>query len=236
MQTVDDVLNVLRGLASTQTRKTLLRHGAPPDTLGVKIGDLKPLVKQLKGNQELALALYETGQPDAMVLAGMIAGGAQMTKAQLNAWAKGATWRMLAGTTVPAVAVENRAARELALKWIASKKESIAVCGWATYSGIVATRPDEELDLEEIEGLLDRVVAEIDDAPNQARSMMNGFVISVGSYVRPLLAKAKRAAKAIGEVSVDMGDTACQVPIASEYIAKVEGMGRVGKKRKTMKC
>jgi hypothetical protein len=61
-------------------------------------------------------------------------------------------------------------------------------------------------------------------------------VIAVGAYVKPLSAKAKRAAKAIGVVSVDMGDTACKVPLATEYIAKIEAAGRVGKKRKTAKC
>jgi len=34
---------------------------------------------------------------------------------------------------------------------------------------------------------------------------MNGFVIAVGSYVKPLLQKAKAAAKQIGNVSVDVG-------------------------------
>jgi hypothetical protein len=65
---------------------------------------------------------------------------------------------------------------------------------------------------------------------------MNGFVIAVGCYVEPLLEKAKAAAKAIGKVEVDMGETACKVPLATEYIEKVERMGRVGKKRKTIKC
>jgi hypothetical protein len=65
---------------------------------------------------------------------------------------------------------------------------------------------------------------------------MNGFVISVGTYVKPLLKHAKAVAKKIGAVEVDMGDTACRVPLATAYIAKVEKMGRVGKKRKTMKC
>jgi hypothetical protein len=33
-----------------------------------------------------------------------------------------------------------------------------------------------------------------------------------------------------------MGETECKVPLATEYIAKAEKMGRVGKKKKTMKC
>ena len=64
---------------------------------------------------------------------------------------------------------------------------------------------------------------------------MNAFVIAVGAHVKPLLQHAKQAAKAIGTVSVDMGDTACKVPLASAYIEKIETAGRVGKKRKTIK-
>ena len=61
-------------------------------------------------------------------------------------------------------------------------------------------------------------------------------MISVGTYVKPLLKPAKAAAKKIGTVSVDMGTTSCKVPLATDYIAKVEKAGRVGKKRKTAKC
>jgi hypothetical protein len=65
---------------------------------------------------------------------------------------------------------------------------------------------------------------------------MNGFVIAVGTYVRPLLGPARAAAAQIGEVSVDMGETACEVPSAIAYIAKVESLGRLGVKRKTIRC
>jgi hypothetical protein len=165
-----------------------------------------------------------------------VADGAQMTKKQLEAWAKKTSCEPICSYTVCWVATESEHARELALKWIDSKTPSVAICGWGTYAGIVATRPDEELDLKEIQSLLDRVVAEIHDAPNKVRYLMNGFVISVGGYVKPLLKQAKTAAKKIGEVEVDMGDTACEVPLATAYIDKIEKMGRVGKKRKTMKC
>ena len=76
----------------------------------------------------------------------------------------------------------------------------------------------------------------IGGAPNRARYAMNGFVIAVGIYVKPLLAQAKAAAEEIGAVSIDMGRTACEVPLASAYIAKAEAAGRVGKKKKTIRC
>jgi 3-methyladenine DNA glycosylase AlkD len=236
MKTVQEVLAELKRKGTAQTRKVLLRHGVPEDAYGVKVGDLKVIAKKIKGNQPLACELYATGAYDAMYLAGLVADGGQMTKKQLESWARSATCSTISEYTVPGVAVQNAHARDLAIKWINSRKTPIATSGWCTYAGILATRPDEELDLEEIQRLLDRVVQEIDAAPDPIRYVMNGFVISVGCYVKPLLRHAKRAARAIGTVSVDMGETECKVPVATEYIQKVESMGRVGRKRKSYRC
>src|SRR4029453_7836335 len=105
--------------------------------------------------------------------------------------------------------LKSAPAREVALKWIPAKQVPIVTSGWCTYASHVATTPDEELDLAEIEGLLARVVKEIQKAPDLVRLTMNGFVIAVGTYVKPLLKQAKAAAKAIGAIECDMGDTAC---------------------------
>ena len=47
---------------------------------------------------------------------------------------------------------------------------------------------------------------------------------------------ALQAGEKIGPVTVDVGNTACQVPFAPDYIRKAEKRGAVGKKRKTAKC
>lgn len=236
MNTVGQVMAELKRKGNEQTRKIYARHCAPDDMYGVKIADLKVIAKKIKGKQELACDLYDTGNCDAMYLAGIVADGSRMTKKRLESWVKAANWGMMSEYTVPWVATESAHARDLAMKWIDSKKESIASSGWCTYTGIVATTLDEELDLAEIKELLNRVVGEIDAAPDRVRYTMNGFVIGVGAYVKPLLKQAKSAAKQIGAVSVDIGDTACKVPLATDYIEKIEKAGRIGKKRKTIKC
>jgi len=45
-----------------------------------------------------------------------------------------------------------------------------------------------------------------------------------------------RISRTRNPVSVEMGETACKVPLATEYIAKIEAAGKLGKKRKTMRC
>jgi 3-methyladenine DNA glycosylase AlkD len=237
MQTVEQVMAALEAKGSEQTRKTFARHGAPVDSMfGVKVGDLKEIAKKIKGNQELALALYDTGNSDAMYLAGMVADGRHMTKAQLNTWVKGATWSMIADSAVAGVAAESPHACELAMKWIESKKPLIASAGWNTYSLYLGVTPDADLNLAEIKSLIERATREVHSSAGGIAYAMNNFVICVGTYVAPLLTVAKAAAMKIGNVEIDMGDTACKVPLASDYIAKVESMGRVGKKRKSTKC
>jgi len=238
MATAESVIAELKARGSEKTRATYARHGIPIErTFGVSNADLKLIAKTIRKQQALALELYATGVMDAMYLAGIVADGSQMSVKDLQTWAAGAAGMpMIAEHTVPWVTVESDHARTLALKWIRSEKEQVASSGWCTYSGMVATRADEMLDLAEIEELLQMIPAKIDAAPNRARYTMNGFVIAVGSYVRPLLKQAIATAEKLGVVSVDVGDTACKVPLAAEYIAKMEAMGRTGLKRKTIRC
>ena len=234
--TVNQVLNQLKARGTEQTRKTFARHGAPDNMFGVKVADMKVIAKTIKGEQQLALELYDTENGDAQYLAGMVADGSQMTKKQLESWAKNATWQMISEYTVPWVATESQHGRALALKWMNSRKASIASTGWCTYAGLLGVCPDEELDKKEIASLLKRVEKEISSIDGRVRYTMNGFVLAVGAYYAPLLKQAKATAKKNGKVEVDMGDTACKVPDALPYIEKIESMNRIGKKRKTIRC
>ena len=78
--------------------------------------------------------------------------------------------------------------------------------------------------------------AEIHEAQNRVRYVMNGFVIAVGTYIADLTQKSQEIGGKIGKVKVNMGGTACKVPLATEYIEKVISKDRVGKKRKTARC
>jgi hypothetical protein len=231
-------MKALEKLGSAQTKKTYLRHGCPEPFFGVKIADMKALIKKFKihGDTALAKDLYQTGNSDAMYLAGLICDGGQLTRRDLDDWANKATWHMISSSTVPWVAVEHPEGWDAALEWIDSPDEKISLTGWSTLGGITAVREDKNLNLKAIEKLLGRVAKSIHQAPNCTRYAMNDFVIAIGSHVKPLAAKAQAIAMKIGEVQVDMGDTACKVPLASEHIKKVINSGRQGAKRRTIKC
>jgi hypothetical protein len=134
------------------------------------------------------------------------------------------------------VAAESLHGWDLALEWIESSKENTAVTGWTTLSSLVGIKDDSDLDQAKLKALILRVQAEIHSAPNRVRYAMNGFVIAVGTYVQSLTEFALQTGKKIGEVTVDVGDTACKVPYAPDYIEKVRKRGTIGRKRKTAKC
>jgi 3-methyladenine DNA glycosylase AlkD len=233
----DEVMIKLEELGTEQTKKTFLRHGAREPLFGVKIGDLKKhLVKNVKKDQNLALALYQSGNCDAMYLAGLSVNPKEMKKDQLQRWVEGAKWYMLTEYTVAQVAAESTFGLELAREWILSEEPHIASAGWSTYSNYLSITDDEEIAHDEIKRLLLHVEKNIHDERNRVRYVMNSFVISVGGYYAPLLEEAKRVAESIGKVHVNVGNTACKVPVATAYIEKMEKMDRIGLKRKTCIC
>ena len=234
--TATAILEEIKPLGSDSYKKILFNHGVKEPCFGVKIGDLKKVQKRIKKDYRLALDLYETGVYDAMYLAGLIADDAKMTKADLRRWLAKATHAPLGSSTVAWVAAGSPHGWELALEWIESKDEFVAEAGWSTLSCLVSLKDDSELDLAELKRLLQCVQERIDEAPNAARYAMNAFVISVGSYVAPLTVLALQIGEKIGRVAVDMGNTACEVPFAPDYIRKVEKRGTIGKKRKSVKC
>lgn len=234
--TAKEILIQLESFGDERTKKTLMTHGAKEPFFGVKVADLKKILKKTKKNHELSLELYDTGNSDAMYLAGLMADETKITKAQLNDWVKKAYWSYLSEYAVPWVASESDFAIELGLEWIESKDECIASAGWSTLASYAAVNEDDNIDLDLFTKLLDKVPEEIDDAPNRVKYTMNGFVIAIGSYVKALNPKAIEISNVLGKVSVDMNGTACKVPLATTYIQKVIDKDRVGKKRKSARC
>jgi 3-methyladenine DNA glycosylase AlkD len=230
------IVKELQGLGNESYKATLLKHGVKEPLFGVKIEELKKIQKRIKKDYQLALDLFDTGISDAMYLGGLIADDAAMTRKNLHHWAQTASSPLISEYTVAWVAAGSPAVRELAAEWIESKKEHVASAGWATLGSLVAIKDDADLDLAELKKLMERVHKTIHQQPNRVRYCMNGFVIAVGSYVKPLSDLAIKTAEKIGPVTVDVGGTACKVPYAPEQIKKVQKRGAIGKKRQTAKC
>ena len=234
--TAKEILQQLEKMGSASIKKVYMNHGAVEPFFGVKVGDMKTIVKQVKQNHQLAMELYASGNSDAMYLAGLISSPKEMTMKDLQSWVKNAKWYMHSEYTVAWTAAESDYARELAMEWMASSNELTATAGWATYASYMQITPNDKLDVKEISSLVNQIEKGIAKAPNRVKSAMNGFLIMAGSQLQEVHAQVLATAKKIGKVEVDMGGTACAVPDAATYIAKTVDKGGFGKKKKTAKC
>ncbi|MEQ9149610.1 MAG: DNA alkylation repair protein [Cytophagales bacterium] len=155
--TANEILKELESYADEQTKNTLIKHGAKEPFFGVKVQDLKKILKKTKKNHQLSLELYASGNSDAMYLAGLMADENQISREQLEDWVKKAYWYYLSEYTVPWIAAETDFGFELGLDWINSPKENIAAAGWSTLAYYSAVNEDENLDIETYIKLLKRV-------------------------------------------------------------------------------
>lgn len=71
--TVNLIMQKLESLGNEQIKKIYIKHGAKEPLFGIKTMDLRPIVREIKKNYDLSIKLYETGNYDAMYLAGLIA-------------------------------------------------------------------------------------------------------------------------------------------------------------------
>jgi 3-methyladenine DNA glycosylase AlkD len=234
--TTKEILIELEGYGDVQTKKTLMNHGAKEPFFGVKVADLKKILKKTKKNHELSLELYKTGNTDAMYLAGLMADETKITEDQLQEWVKNAYWMYLNEYAVPWVAAETEFGFSLGLKWIESDNELIAAAGWSTLYNFAGVHSDEQVNIAKYSELLDRIEREIHSSANRVKQTMNAFVIQIGIAIKELTQKAIETANKIGKVEVNRNGTACKTPFAIDYIKKAIANDKVGKKRKTCRC
>ncbi len=234
--TAKEVLAELQQLGQDSIKKVLLKHGIAEPLYGVKVEELKKIQKKVKKDYALSLELFDSGIYDAMYLAGLIADETKMTKKDLQHWAEHAKSQAISEYTVPWIAAESKYGMELALEWIDAIEERVASSGWSTISSVVAITDDGALNINLLKTLLERIEQQVTKVPNRVKQTMNMCVISVGIYVAELNTLAKETAKRIGKVHVDVGDTDCKIPFATDYIAKAEAKGSIGKKKKMARC
>jgi len=233
----EEVMAFLESKGSDQTKKIFTNHGAKGEFFGVKVGDLKIIQKKVKTDHSLAQELYRTQNADAQYLAGLIADPNLFTKKQFENWAENATWYMISEYALAWNLAESPFCMELCKEWINDSNEQKRSVAWPAISSHLGITPNEELDIEYHKELLKRVENTVHDEPaDRVRYCMNGYVIALGGSVPELTERCKEAGDSIGKVVVNMGKTACKVPVPRPYLEKMEERGRIGKKKKTCKC
>lgn len=228
---LEQVMAELEAMGTAQNRKTYARHGAGDNLFGVSFANLGVLKKKIKKDHELALALWDTGNMDARCLATMIADPESFSSTQANAWVRGNANPGISGL-VAAVAARTSWAPQARKAWIEAKGEFVQQAGWSMVSAAMRDAPDTISD-EDGKALLERIEANIHQAPNRARESMNGALIALACAKPVLTELAIAASKRIGKVVVDHGDTSCKTPDAIPYIEKTLARQRARERGKS---
>ncbi|MFY4775853.1 DNA alkylation repair protein [Metabacillus sp. RGM 3146] len=233
---VQMVMEELESLSKERTKKIYESNGAREPLFGVATGAMKPMAKIIKKDQTLAEQLYETGNYDAMYFAGIIADPKAMTEADFERWMDGAYFYMLSDYVVAVTLAETDIAQDVADKWIASCEELRMSAGWSCYCWLLGNRPDEEFSESKIANMLEMIENTIHDSPERTKYAMNNFIYTVGTSYLPLHDKAVETAKAVGPVKVNKDKKKSSFLLASERIQKEVDKGRLGFKRKYVRC
>jgi 3-methyladenine DNA glycosylase AlkD len=207
----------LKKAGSEQTRKTYARHGATEPMFGASFATLKLLLKRIGVDHELALALWETKNFDARNLAYKLADPAAMSAADLDRWAS-EPCALMCGAYVANLAAEGPHGRKKADEWLAASDEPRRCAGWSLVGAMAMG--EEAADDAWFAKLLGVIEKTIHAAPNGSRKTMLNAVIAIGCRSAPLRKAAMAAAKRIGKVEIDHGDTACKTPDTVETLDK----------------
>ena len=223
-----ETMRKLRSMGTAQNRKVYARHGVGGEMFGVSYADLGKLEKAIKTDHDLALELWASGNHDARVLATKVADADRLSSRQLDAWARELDSYVLADAFSGLVARSGMARKKFE-QWRNRKAELVGQVAWNLLVSLA--RGADDLNNGYFQEQLATIELEVHRRPNRVRYSMNSALIAIGMRNATLEKKAKAAARRIGPIAVDHGETGCKTPDPIPYIERARA--RLEKRRKT---
>jgi len=191
-----DALTLLERHARPDAVAGLARFGIPPQgRMGIAVPDLRRIARQLGRNQELADALWDCGQPEARILAGMVAEPARMGVRQMDAWVRALdAWDVCDQLCGNAFAASPHAWSR-AQAWSARRAEFTRRAGFALLATLAVH--DKAPGSERFIAALAWIEAAADDERNFVRKAVNWALRNIGKRNRVLNAAAIECAERI---------------------------------------
>jgi 3-methyladenine DNA glycosylase AlkD len=220
--TVNEALKQLEALGNEKVRARNTKNGADDNQFGVQMGDIRNVAAQIKADHELGLALWQTGNLDARLLAILVLTPKRLSAQDVDRMVRSARIGQLADWLNSYVVKEHPDKETLRAMWVDADDPWAARAGWNLTASRVARNP-EGLDLP---ALLDRIESEMPAADPAAQWTMNTCLAHIGIH-HP---KHRRRAIAIGEslgiyrdYPVSKGCTSPYAPIWINEMVKRNG-------------
>jgi len=189
--TLKETLAQLKSLGNEKVRAHNKKNGAGDHQFGARHGDIRKLAARIKTNHELAIALWETGNIDAQLLAILLMKPKHLSAGEMDRMVRSVTFAPVADW-LNSYVVKNHPDKEaLRQAWLTTDSPWAARAGWSLTSERIG-KNSEGLDLPAI---LDRIESEMAGAAPEAQWTMNSCLAGIGIHS----SKHRKRAVAIGE-------------------------------------
>jgi 3-methyladenine DNA glycosylase AlkD len=189
--TLKETLAQLKSLGNEEVRAHNKKYGAGDNQFGVKLGDIRKLAAKIKINNQFAIALWDTGNIDARLLAILLIKPADLSRDEIDRLVRSGNFSHVADW-LNSYVVKNHPDKEaLRQVWMKDDAPWAARAGWSLTSERIAKSPDG-LDLP---ALLDRIESEMGNADPAEQWTMNTCLAGIGIH----FPKLRKRALAIGE-------------------------------------
>jgi 3-methyladenine DNA glycosylase AlkD len=184
--------------SSKSVRDGMLRYAIPNDhALGVKMGDIQKLGRQLGRDHALALELWKTGVYEARMLCAYMDDPARVTQAQMNAQARDFDNWAICDTLCFALWVHSPHAFPMIRKWAAHRDEFVKRAAFALLASM-ALKHRESTDADYLRGLK-LIEKAAHDERNFVKKGVNWALRGIGSRNAALNKAAVALARELAE-------------------------------------
>ena len=212
--TRDEAMAQLAALGDEKVRTLTIRNGAGEDQFGVKLGDIRALAKVIKTDHPLALELWDTGNLDARLLAILILKPRQIAAADLDAMVRGNAVIQVSDWLNAHVVKAHPEKEALRRQWMESDHPMAARAGWS----LTAERAAKKAEGLDLDALLDRIDAELAQAPPQPQWTMNAALAAIGIHHPQHRARALAIGEKHGVYRDYPTSPGCTSPFAPSWI------------------
>lgn len=215
--TLNEALKQLKALGDEKVRARNAKNGAGDNQFGVPMGGIRSVAKKIKTDHALAIALWETGNVDARLLATLVLKPESLSTDELDRMVRSATFAQLAEWLTSYVIKQHPDKEALRQRWMTADDPWAARAGWS----LTAERVSKSADGLDLPALLDRIEAEMAGADPATQWTMNSTLATTGIH----FPKFRKRAIAIGEKLGIYRDypcsKGCTSPFAPIWIAEM---------------
>ena len=215
--TVEDILATLESLGSESVRKHSRKNGAGDNQFGVKMGDIRKVAAGIKNNHELGLALWQTQNIDAQLVAILVIKPKMLSTQVLEDMVRAIPYSQVADWLNAYVVKKHPEKETLRLAWLPSDDLWLARSGWSLTSERIGKDP-EGLNLS---ALLDRIDQEMPTAPKEVQWTMNFCLAGIGINFAEYRDRAMQIGESLGVFRDFPTSKGCTSPFAPIWITEM---------------